>query len=98
ANLINNSLNFGVRVSRISISYLPFNRDIAIVYEDNGIGIHAVDKSKIFEKGVGKKPGFGLYLSREILSVTGLSIKECGVYGQGARFEIFVPAGKFRFV
>jgi signal transduction histidine kinase len=98
ANLINNSLNFGVRVSRISISYLPFNHDIAIVYEDNGIGIHAVDKSKIFEKGVGKNPGFGLYLSREILSVTGLSIKECGVYGEGARFEIFVPDGKFRFV
>jgi len=97
ANLINNSFLHGVRVSHISVSYLPFNRDIAIVYEDDGIGIHAVDKSKIFEKGVGKKPGFGLFLSREILSVTGLSVKECGVYGKGARFEIFVPEGKFRF-
>jgi signal transduction histidine kinase len=97
ANLINNSLNHGVRVSHISVSHLPFNRDIAIVYEDDGIGIHAVDKMQIFEKGVGKNPGFGLFLSKEILSITGLSIKECGVYGNGARFEIFIPEGKFRF-
>jgi signal transduction histidine kinase len=97
ANLITNSLIHGVRVSQITVSYLPFNRDIAIVYKDNGIGIHAVDKSQIFEKGVGKNPGFGLFLSRDILSITGLSIKESGVYGEGARFEIFVPEGKFRF-
>jgi len=97
ANLINNSLIHGVRVSHISVSYLPFNRDIAIVYEDDGIGIHAVDKAQIFEKGGGKKPQFGLFLSREILAITGLSIKECGVYGNGARFEIFIPEGKFRF-
>ena len=96
ANLIDNSLRHGVRVSHISVSYLPFSRDIAIVYEDDGIGVHAVDKSQIFEKGVGKNPGFGLFLSREILAVTGLSIKECGIYGQGARFEIFVPEGKFQ--
>jgi signal transduction histidine kinase len=97
ANLIDNSFIHGVRVSHISVSFLPFNRDIAIVYEDDGIGVHAGDKSQIFEKGVGKKPGFGLFLSREILANTGLTIKECGVYGKGARFEIFVPEGKFRF-
>jgi len=97
ANLINNSLIHGVRVSHISVSYLPFNQDIAIVYADDGIGIHTSDKVDIFKKGVDKKPGFGLFLSREILSITGLSIKECGVYGEGARFEVFVPEGKFRF-
>ncbi|MDP2796866.1 MAG: HAMP domain-containing sensor histidine kinase [Methanoregula sp.] len=97
ANLINNSLNHGVRVRTISVSYLPFNRDIAIIYKDDGIGIHTADKVEIFKKGAGKKTGFGLFLSREILSITGLSIKECGVYGEGTRFEIFVPEGKFRF-
>lgn len=97
ANLINNSLNHGVRVRNISVSYLPFNRDIAIIYKDDGIGIHTADKVEIFKKGAGKNHGFSLFLSREILSITGLSIKECGVYGEGARFEIFVPEGKFRF-
>ena len=97
ANLIHNSLNHGVRVKNISVSYQPINRDIAIIYTDDGTGLHTADKVEIFKKGAGKNSGFGLFLSREILSITGLSIKECGVYGEGARFEIFVPEGKFRF-
>jgi K+-sensing histidine kinase KdpD len=97
ANLIHNSLNHGMRVKHISISYQPINRDIAIIYKDDGTGLHTADKVEIFKKGAGKNHGFGLFLSKEILSITGLSIKECGVYGEGARFEIFVPEGKFRF-
>lgn len=56
------------------------------------------EKERIFEKGFGKHTGLGLFLSREILAITGLSIKERGAYGNGARFEIVVPKGKFRFV
>ena len=72
--------------------------DIAIVYEDDGVGMRETDKEKIFTKGFGTNTGFGLFLSREILSITGLIIKESGVYGKGVRFEILVPKGKFRFV
>jgi hypothetical protein len=38
-----------------------------------------------------------LFLSLEILSITGLSIKETGEQGKGARFEIRVPKEAFRF-
>ena len=38
-----------------------------------------------------------MYLAREILSLTGISIRETGVYGQGARFELRVPKGAYRF-
>jgi hypothetical protein len=38
-----------------------------------------------------------MYLSREILSITGISIRESGTYGKGARFEIRVPEGAYRF-
>ncbi len=38
-----------------------------------------------------------MYLSREILSLTGISIRETGVYGKGARFELRVPKGAYRF-
>jgi hypothetical protein len=38
-----------------------------------------------------------LFLSREILAITGLSIKESGVYCKGVRFDIQVPKGKLRF-
>ncbi|MCX6693494.1 MAG: hypothetical protein NT074_02940 [Methanomicrobiales archaeon] len=70
---------------------------LAIVYEDDGIGVHETDKERIFEKGFGNNTGLGLFLSREILAITGLSIKESGVYCKGVRFEILVPKGKFRF-
>jgi len=39
----------------------------------------------------------GLFLAREILSITGITIKETGEPGNGARFEIAVPEGAFRF-
>jgi hypothetical protein len=29
---------------------------------------------------------------------TGIAIKESGIYGKGARFEILVPQGKYRFL
>jgi signal transduction histidine kinase len=47
-------------------------------------------------RGFGKNTGLGLFFSREILSITGISITETGVYGVGARFEIRVPGGIWR--
>lgn len=97
-NLVDNSLRHGERVSRITISSLQYGLgDIAIVFEDDGIGIHDDDKERIFVKGFGKNTGLGLFLSREILTITGFSMKESGTYGKGVRFEILVPQGKFRF-
>jgi hypothetical protein len=51
----------------------------------------------IFEQGFGKYTGFGLFLSREILSITGITITENGIPGKGARFEITMPKGEYRF-
>jgi signal transduction histidine kinase len=97
-NLIDNSRRHGERVRHISFSTLQYGLDyLALVYEDDGIGVHEADKERIFEKGFGKNTGLGLFLTREILSITGLEIKETGVYGRGVRFEIMVPKGKYRF-
>jgi signal transduction histidine kinase len=97
-NLVDNSRRHGERVRNISFSTLEYGLDsIAVVYEDDGIGIQEDDKERIFDKGFGKNTGLGLFLIREILSITGLEIKETGVYGRGARFEIMVPKGRYRF-
>ena len=45
----------------------------------------------------GKHTGLGLFLSREILSITGISVTEVGRQGSGAIFEIAVPKGTYRF-
>ena len=97
-NLIDNSRRHGERVRHITFSSMQAGQgNLAIVYEDDGIGVHETDKERIFKKGFGKHTGLGMFLSREILAITGFSIKESGVYGKGARFEIMVPKGMFRF-
>jgi signal transduction histidine kinase len=67
-----------------------------VVWKDNGIGIATDEKERIFERGFGKNTGLGLFLVREILSLTGITITENGEPGKGARFEIVVPNGAYR--
>jgi signal transduction histidine kinase len=98
-NFIDNSLRHGERVNHLTLSMLPDQQEtFTLVYEDDGIGVREPDKDRIFEKGFGKNTGLGLFLSREILSITGLTMRETGIYGKGARFEILVPKGKYRFI
>jgi len=67
-----------------------------LFYTDDGVGVPAKDKQRIFERGFGKHTGLGLFLTREILSITGIAIAETGLYGGGVQFELLVPAGSFR--
>lgn len=96
-NLIDNAIRHGEKVTRIRFKYDERPDGMAITCEDDGIGVSTEEKILIFERGHGKHTGYGLYLSREILGITGLTIKEVGQHGNGAIFEIDVPRGKFRF-
>jgi PAS domain S-box-containing protein len=95
-NLVNNAIAHGGEVSNISISHRVEGDALVIVFEDDGVGIALEEKEKIFERGHGKRHGYGLYLSREILSITGMTMKETGAPGEGARFEISVPGDDHR--
>jgi PAS domain S-box len=91
-NLIEDSLRYGGKqLSAITVTTEPGDRGLYVVYRDNGVGVPTEDKARIFEMGFGKNTGFGLFLSREILALNGITIKETGTPGEGARFEIFVP-------
>jgi len=91
-NLIENALRYGGdQMKTIRVSSQESDTSLAIVCEDDGVGITDEDKKKLFRKGFGKHTGLGLFLSREILSITGITITETGVPGKGARFEIHVP-------
>ena len=70
---------------------------LKILFSDNGVGVPEGRKAAIFEKKIGEHKGMGLFLVREILAITGISIAETGTFGKGARFEILVPEGGFRF-
>jgi signal transduction histidine kinase len=95
-NLIDNALRHGDHVTSIVFSSLETADGLVIVCEDNGIGVPPQDKPKIFAKGFGRDSGLGLFLIREILLITNISIQETGDYGKGARFEMLIPKGDYR--
>lgn len=47
-------------------------------------------------QGFGKNTGLGLFLIREILGITGISICENGEPGKGVRFEMSIPLQHWR--
>ena len=95
-NLIENALRHGEHVTEIRYSREKRPDGLAILYEDNGIGISARTRERIVGRGSGKNAGLGLFLIREILAATRCTIRESGEPGKGARFEIIVPAGSYR--
>lgn len=96
SNLLDNSFRHGKRVTEIRVSSRMSGEDLVVTWEDNGIGIPDDEKERIFDPGFGKNTGLGMYLAREILSLTGITIRETGEAGKGARFEITAPKGHYR--
>jgi PAS domain S-box-containing protein len=95
-NLIDNALRHGGDLTAIRFSSAIYNGCLIIVCEDDGVGVAQEEKEKIFDRGFGKNTGFGLAISREILSISGITIRETGVPGKGVRFEILVPKEVYR--
>jgi len=96
-NLINYIRYQGKSSTKITIVYQEFADRLEIIITDNGSGISADKKEKIFERGSGETNGYDLFLVREIPAITGLSIKENGVPGDGMKFLIRVPKRVYRF-
>jgi PAS domain S-box-containing protein len=97
-NLIDNALQYGGHeMTTIRITSQESEKGLVISVEDDGTGISAGHKKHLFERGFGHHTGLGLFLSREILGITGITITETGEPGKGARFEILVPKGGYRF-
>lgn len=97
-NLLDNSLRHGKTVSEIRVSARKEGDDLIVVWEDNGVGIAHDEKEQIFERGYGKNTGLGMFLAREILSLTDITIIENGNPGEGARFEMRIPRESFLFI
>lgn len=96
-NLITNSLKHGKGLSSISLSVQKRNDGLLIIYEDDGKGIPDDMKSILFDQ-IGERKTHGLRFVKDILEITGMSIRECGTYGVGAKFEIHVKEGNFKLL
>ena len=95
SNLFENARRHGERVTMIRIRAEEGKEGLVISVKDDGIGIPADQKERIFEHGFGKHTGYGLFLAREILHIAGFSIRETGDPGKGARFDIHIPRGRY---
>lgn len=95
-NLIDNTLRHGGKIGRVELVCEERPDGLLLVYTDDGVGIPPAAKEEIFERGYGSNTGLGLYMVRELLSIGGISIRETGEPGAGARFEMLFPEGKYR--
>jgi PAS domain S-box-containing protein len=95
-NLCDNAVRHGGHVTQVTVRCEREPDGLLIIVEDDGKGIPSGEKEKIFGRGYGQNTGLGLFLAREILSITGITMKETGIPGKGARFEMLVPRGAFR--
>ena len=96
ATLVENAVRHGGPVTHIQLDVKDALDGIVVTVEDDGCGVPAADKARIFEQGVGRNTGLGLFLASEILESMGIAIRENGVPGEGARFELQIPAGRLQ--
>jgi PAS domain S-box-containing protein len=95
-HLLKNIIRHGTRATELIIRYEETPDGLVLITEDNGVGIPVHEKEKIFDYRYGRDNGFGLFLVREILTNTDITIRETGEPGKGARFEMLVPDGMWR--
>ena len=95
-NIFENSRIHGKNATEIRIGCTKKDHGLSLSIQDNGIGIPENLKREIFEPTMLQNRGLGLFIAKEILSITGLTIQENGAAGTGARLEIGVPTGCFR--
>lgn len=96
-NLYENSLKHGGEgMTTIRISTRETGEGLVILYEDDGVGIPENAKKFLFAQEMTPQKGLGMFLTGQILAITGITIVETGVPGRGARFEMLVPKGGFR--
>ena len=94
-NIITNAYKHATGMKSLRIYEKEKNGGLLLFFEDDGPGIEEDRKGSIFKPGYGREHGYGLFLVKEILGITGIEISETGIQGKGARFEIVVPSGKW---
>jgi PAS domain S-box-containing protein len=95
-NMIDNCLRHSGGADRMDVTAVPCEGKLLVTFRDNGNGMSPEEREHCFDRGHGKNTGFGLFLSREVLGITGMTIEERGAQGTGAAFEIAVPAGDWK--
>jgi len=95
--LADNTLIHGKTATQVMVRYAEGPEFLTLIFEDDSMGIPDDAKEKIFSPDFQKTRAIGLFLAREILEITGITIMETGEPGKGVEFEMTVPKGAYRF-
>jgi signal transduction histidine kinase len=72
--------------------------ELHLTIECDGCSIPADQRKQLFDQH-GDSPALrGLFIAREILSLTGIRLAESGETDRGLRFELEIPASYFRYL
>ena len=94
--LAENAISHGVKIKNLIVTYHETREGLDLIMEDDGVGIPADKKQQIFGYEEEEHAGIGLFICREILGATGMTIAETGTEGKGARFVIHIPPEDYR--
>ena len=95
--IVENTLVHGLKATYIRFSAQETGEGLTIFCQDDGTGVPSEVKEGMSRHDYSRNTGYGLFLASEILGMTELSVVETGEPGYGARFEIRVPKGTYRY-
>lgn len=98
-NLLDNAIRYTPSGGQVTVAVRPHGRDYLLSVEDNGAGIPAAERERVFERfhrllGNGADGcGLGLAIVREIAYGHGATVSlEAGAGGKGTRVTVEFPA------
>jgi signal transduction histidine kinase len=99
ANLLDNAIRYTPQGGRIDITVHPIpGDDVAVVFQDTGIGIRAADLSRVFDRFFRCDPsrsasgtGLGLSLAQAVAMAHGGEITVQSEPGRGSTFQVLLP-------
>ena len=93
-NFFENTKKYGKKASTIKV-YCEQEKsgELRLICEDDGVGISAENKKKLFCEGfsTGGSTGLGLFFIKKMMDVYGWTIIEEGEPGKGAKFIVIIP-------
>ncbi|MEN6609538.1 MAG: ATP-binding protein [Methanoregulaceae archaeon] len=97
-HLMENTVTHAKGATFFLVTYSIRDSGCEIFFRDNGQGIPGGKKAGLFTHKPGREDGMGLFLVKEIIGVTGLTIREEGEPGKGVLFVIHLPHDTFRVI
>jgi signal transduction histidine kinase len=98
-NLVSNAVKYSPRGGLVEVCLAPGDGHVTIAVADEGLGIPARERGRLFGKFARLHPGerirgtgLGLYLTRQLAEAMGGSIEVDSTEGAGSTFTVRLPA------